>query len=328
MLAPVVLTGACSANGTDFPLSPPQRPPEIVLDSESDGPPCPSANATGTEPAGGERSETGGLRIAHSLDVPEVSSTNPSGIERDADLERLISDRIGEDSSHYSVVIKDLRTGRGASLAAEQEYYAASLFKLDVMYEIFRQRDAGLVDFDERYTVSEYYWGFDLGPRLLQLCGTVTVKEALGAMLSVSDNIAAVMLQDRAGSENINRTLEQLGLERTRLLPDGLPTTAADVAQLLESIARADGVSRKGRSEMLALMTSESVDDRLAGQLPSETVISHKTGSWSTATHDAGIVFGKKSTYIMVVMSDLGLDSAAAEMEADIARIAWDYFEQ
>jgi len=29
----------------------------------------------------------------------------------------------------------------------------------------------------------------------------------------------------------------------------------------------------------------------------------------------------------MVLMSDLGFDSDAASVEADLARIAWDYFE-
>ena len=60
--------------------------------------------------------------------------------------------------------------------------------------------------------------------------------------------------------------------------------------------------------------------------LPDGTLVEHKTANWDTATHDAGIVHRKKETYVIVLMSDL--DSGAARVEADVAQIAFDYFER
>jgi beta-lactamase class A len=137
-----------------------------------------------------------------------------------------------------------------------------------------------------------------------------------------------VMLQDRVGAGNINNAMASLGLEQTQLTEDqSLPGTADDFARLLETIARGQALSRGANQAMADLMAKETINDRIPRELPSGTLIAHKTGNWTDATHDAGIVYGEKSTYVMVLMSDLGFDSDASLVEADVAKIAWDYFE-
>jgi beta-lactamase class A len=199
------------------------------------------------------------------------------------------------------------------------------------MYEIFAQRAAGLLDFGQQYVASDYYSGFDLGPHLIGQCATASIGDLLGAMMSVSDNVAAVMLQDRAGAGNINDGMASLGLEQTRLTEDdSLPATAGDIARLMEVIARGLAVDRDASKGMADLLATEKINDRIPQGLPDGTLVAHKTGNWDTATHDAGIVYGKRSAYVIVLMSDIGLNGdagAAAAMEADITKIAFDYFE-
>jgi beta-lactamase class A len=253
-------------------------------------------------------------------DLPELAT--------DDELEQQIRDRLGEDASHYAVVIKDLSDGRGVEIDGDRVFYSASLFKLEVMFEIFHLRDQGLLSLDEQYVPTDYYAGFGLGPRLVAQCQRVTFADALTAMMAISDNTAAVMLQDRAGAENINNAMAELGLEQTQLTEDqSLPGTANDFARLLETIARAQATSRDSSQAMADLMARETINDRIPRELPPGTLIAHKTGNWTDATHDAGIVYGAKSAYVMVLMSDLGFNSDASLVEADIAKIAWDYFE-
>ncbi len=273
-------------------------------------------------------------RIAHAeaTDVPQPTTTPALPPSRpDATLEERIRARLGDAAGHYAIVIKDLRDGRSVEIDPNRVFYAASLFKLEVMYEIFHQRQAGLLDFGERYVASDYYSGFDLGPHLVGQCATVSIADLLGAMMSVSDNVAAVMLQDRAGAGNVNNAMAALGLEQTRLTEDGsLPATAGDLARLLELIARGMAVDRDASKGMADLMATEKIDDRIPQGLPAGTLVAHKTGNWDNATHDAGIVYGDKSAYVIVLMSDIGLEGdagAAAAMEADITKIAFDYFE-
>jgi len=251
----------------------------------------------------------------------------PPSPRTDAALERLVRERLGADAPHYAVVVEDLRDGRRVAVDPDRVFYAASLFKLEVMYEVFHQRAAGVLNFDEEFIASDYYSGFDLGPHLIAPCERASVRRLLGAMMSVSDNVAAVMLQDRAGAGNINNAMAALGLTQTRLTEDGsLPATAGDLARLVEAIARGEA-GAAATSEMLDLMVTEELSDRIPARLPAGTRVAHKTGNFDAATHDAGVVFGKKGTYVMVLMSDIGFDSNAGSVEADIAKIAFDYFE-
>ncbi len=277
------------------------------------------------------------IRIAHAIEIPPLPSPTtarspaPSPPARRADptLEGRIRDRLGANASHYAVVIENLGDGRRVAIDSDRVFYAASLFKIEVMYEIFRQREVGILNFGEEYVASDYYSSFDLGPHLVAPCARVSVRDLLAAMMSVSDNVAAVMLQDRAGAGNVNDAMMALGLGQTRLKEDGsLPATAGDMARLVDAIARGEAVSRDASKEMADLMATEELDDRIPAELPDGTRVEHKTANWDNATHDAGIVHGKKGTYVMVLMSDRGSGGDDARVEADIARIAFDYFEQ
>ncbi len=296
--------------------------------------PVPTLKAGGATPVADATATP--IRIGHPAAVPSLPSPAPDGTTSpgapfvaDAALEALIRGRLGGDASHYAVVIEDLRDGRGVAIDADRVFYAASLFKLEVMYEVYDERAAGVLNFDERFVASDYYSGFDLGPHLVAPCARVSVGDLLHAMMSVSDNVAAVMLQDRAGAGNINDGMAALGMTQTRLTADGtLPATAADMARLVGAIARGDAVSAAASGEMAQLMSTETINDRIPAHLPSGIRVAHKTGNWDDATHDAGIVYGTKGTYAMVLMSDLGFGSDAASVEADVAKIAFDYFER
>jgi beta-lactamase class A len=329
------------ARSTVTPTATAEGPATVVSATEG----CPDPNvtpvATSTPLTASAEPDTSAtatpIRIAHPEDVPALPSPTPARTpvptpprpRIDAELERLVRDRLGADASHYAVVIEDLNDGRAITIDADRIFCAASLFKLEVMYEVFHQRDAGVLDFGEEYVASDYYAGFDLGPHRVQACARVSVGDLLSAMMSVSDNIAAVMLQDGAGAGNINAAMAALGLERTRLTEDGtLPATASDLALVIEAIARGEAVSRAASKAMANLMATEEFNDRIPAHLPAGTLVEHKTGNWDDATHDAGIVHGKKGTYVMVLLSDMGSDGDAAAVEADIAKIAFDYFEQ
>lgn len=325
---PAPPTTATSA--AEVTVQPSPTPQELATASATEEPRCPDPYVTPPPPVPTpDWAAPGPPRIGNPAEVPAPSPLDPGPLVPEPRLEALIRNRLGEDAEHYAIVVKDVGDGRGVGLNVDKVFYAASLFKLEVMYEIFHQRTAGLLDLDERYVVSDYYAGFDLGPLVLQPCETVTVRDALAAMMSVSDNVAAVLLQDRAGPRNINDAMEAIGLQDTRLTADGsLPATAADIALLLEGVARGQAVSQQASMEMIALMEQERFSDRIPRLLPDDVRIAHKTGNWSDATHDAAIIFGERSTYLLVLMSDLGFDSDAAAVEADVAKIVWDYFEQ
>jgi len=250
----------------------------------------------------------------------------PLPFSRDAELEDLLRDALGDDIDSFAIVVKNLADGSGAAVNADRTFYAASLFKVWVMYEVFHQRSLGLLSLDEEYIVSDYYDSFGLGPRLTSPCETVTLRRALEAMMSVSDNAAAVLLQDRVGSSNVNASLAALGLTDSGLFEDELPTTAADMALILEAIARGQPLDAGASQAMLDLLASETLADRLPALLPEGTRVAHKTANWTNATHDAGIVYSPAASYVIAVLSDRGYDDYPGDAMAQVSKTVYEYY--
>lgn len=125
----------------------------------------------------------------------------------------------------------------------------------------------------------------------------------------------------------MNARLQELGLKDTLIAPDGtLDTTAGDMALLMEAIARYGAVSEQASEEMLALLASQVINDRLPALLPEGTRIAHKVGNWTQSTHDAGIVFSPNATYVIVVLTDYDFGEEGAEVIAQVSRVVYDYY--
>jgi beta-lactamase class A len=269
-------------------------------------------------------------RIISPGPVPAPSHYEPLSLQEDTTLEARLREALGDEVDSYGVVVKNLADGSGALINPDKVFYAASLFKVAVMYEVFHQRSLGLLSFDERLLVTPYYAGFDLGTLPVEVCQTLSVGEALGYMMSISDNTSAVLLQDRVGSANINRSLAALGLTKTRLLSDDLPTTAAEMALLMEIIARGQAVDDAASQEMVNLLASEEIDNGLRAGVPEGTLVAHKTGNWSNATHDAGIVYlpagqagAPGATYVIAVLSEKPYET---ELTAKLSQVVYEYY--
>jgi len=258
-------------------------------------------------------------RLARSLRADQP------GASRDARWREFAAtfSMLGDAADTYAVVVKDLRTGRGVAINADRVFYAASVFKLFVMYEAFRQESLGLLQWTDQLVMTPYYDSFGFNVRGTALCDTLTVGRAARAMMTVSDNAAAVLLQDLVGSGNVNRSMEALGLVASEISEE-LPITAADVALLLEAIGRGRAVSMEASEEMIALMKGEALDNGLAKDLPDGVELAHKTGNWSNATHDAGIVFAPRGAYVIVVLSDTDHETALIR---EIARAVYERHE-
>jgi beta-lactamase class A len=258
--------------------------------------------------------ETTGTRLPST--TPAVSPEAPPLLALtaiDADLERIVRGTLGNDDDHYAVVVKELRQGTGMAINADRNFYAASLFKLAVMYEAFRQDAKGEMDFAGELIVTPEaaaedlgtldFWPFDVGDRVL-------AGELVELMVTASDNTASVVLRDALGRTAIDQSMQALGLRSTSVSSPELPTSAADMALLLEAIATGRGVSAATGAAMVQLLQQQWVRDRIPAGLPPDVPVGNKTGSWNNAAHDVAIIEAPFGTYLLVVLSDLPSDDA------------------
>jgi beta-lactamase class A len=267
------------------------------------------------------------IRLQPSGTPTPLSLYIPLPLVRDAVLERVMRRVLGDDDEHFGIYVKDLKNGRGGTVNSNRRFYAASLYKVWTMMEVQHQVEDGILDLSEHVVVSGYYASQGLSDGDLQLCDETSLDRALSLMMSVSDNVAGNLLLERAGVANINASLRRFGMNVSGFYQDNtLPTTASEMMWLLEAIGRGQAVSEEASDTMLALLETETVDDRLPALLPDGTRVAHKAGSWSNATHDAGIVLSPNATYVIVVLTDYDFADGLSEKLAQLSRAVYDYY--
>jgi beta-lactamase class A len=233
----------------------------------------------------------------------------PGSIELSTDprLRAAIQGALGSEISHYGIVVRRLADGRGVAINAGESFYAASTFKLAVLYEVERRRSEGLIHDSDRIFVSEADAAEDLGTIgdvPIGPDGTVTIPDALRAMVTISDNATAVALLHFVGAANIDDSLAKLGIEHTSVNTTELPTTAADMALLMEAIVTGKGMSEASRLDMRELLLAQRTRTGIPAGLPPNIPVGNKTGTWEGATHDVAFVDAPGGTYVIAILSD------------------------
>lgn len=204
----------------------------------------------------------------------------------------------------FGIAVKDLATGQSVTLNEYYPFQAASLYKLPVMYEVFKLRDLDFFSLGEGMTVGPDDVAMDLGT-LEWTAGTrVSIGTALERMVTISDNASAFMLTKKVGSWRINDDMAAIGLDQTFIRGEDLRTSAADMVRFLEMIARGQAISPDTSAEMVHLMARQQVRDRIPSRLPPQALIANKTGNWESAAHDVAIIYGPRSTVVIAFLSD------------------------
>jgi beta-lactamase class A len=134
----------------------------------------------------------------------------------------------GCDGCLYAV---DIDSGRAVGLHPHKIAVAASVFKVAVALELYRQAALeGLALTDQIQVTAE---NRTLGPTGLsngQDPATLSLRDLASLMLAISDNTATDAIIARVGLERVNGTLRELGLQHTVIVSDLRGLIAAIVA--------------------------------------------------------------------------------------------------
>jgi beta-lactamase class A len=112
--------------------------------------------------------------------------------------------------------VRHLGTGESANLNGDRLFPTASVFKLPVIVEFYRQVERGMLSLDDKVMLREA----DKVPgsgilKELSEGLEVSLRDLLSLMMIMSDNTATDLVAARVGFSNVNRTLRELGLART-----------------------------------------------------------------------------------------------------------------
>jgi beta-lactamase class A len=259
------------------------------------------------------------------------------GAPADPALARRIDALLAGRPGRYSVVVM---TPAGAPLYSrlpDAQVEAASLYKLAIMVEAYRQREAGWLDFAEELTLDPAFFLEDAG-EWYAVGGVVPVETLLEAMVVDSSNVAAAALLHRVGRDHVNATMANLGLASTeiRWTPrvGGVPsaandsgvynvTSAADMARLFRLLLAGEVVSAEASSAMLDLLVHQAINDRLPAALPAGAVVAHKTGNLPGLVHDAGVIYTPTGPLVVAALSEGVDEGEAAEVLARLGALVY-----
>ena len=183
---------------------------------------------------------------------------------------------------------------------AERVFPSASLIKLLIMAEAFRQTEEGRLSLADRLEApADRIVPFGLLPLLRER--SYSVWDLIVYMMTVSDNTATNLLIDRLGMASVNAFAERLGLADTRLrrhmmdlearrLNRENTTSARDMARLLAGIHAGRILSASSCQVMLHIMENERGTDGLRRCFPEDWPMMRKTGELEGIRHDLCIV--------------------------------------
>ena len=282
-----------------------------------------------------------------------------SSEERDR-LSARLDERIAQaraavpDSMHADFVVGidllDLATGRRFSLNENVSLHAASTMKVPVLFELFRQADAGELSLDDSIPVVNRFRSIADGSEYslstaddsdatlyARVGGPATYRELARLMIVRSSNLATNILIERVDPRRVRETLARLnaqtmvvrrGVEDTPAYRAGLnnTTTAYGFARVLEAIARCELLSPASCDEIVDILAGQEFADRIPAGIPAGTRVASKAG-WITAIeHDGAIVYPPgREPYVLVVLTR-GIEDARAakDLIADVSAIVWD----
>ncbi|GAA3117645.1 serine hydrolase [Planomonospora alba] len=220
----------------------------------------------------------------------------------------------------------DLDTGAEVGHGADEPVVLASVFKLALLVEFFRQVDRGELDAAERVTVmADRHTPGPTGVSAMADDVTISLRDLAYLMIAVSDNTAADALIGRVGLAAVNTMLASFGLTRTWVEHDcaGLlasivedtgqedmstepavvarlrvldpartnRSTPRETTRLLGMIWRDEAASPESCAWMRRLLGLQVWPHRLASGFPYDDVaVSGKTGTLPTLRNEAGVV--------------------------------------
>jgi hypothetical protein len=154
-------------------------------------------------------------------------------------------------------------------------------------------------------------------------------------MLSYSDNYCTIDIRNSLGTGYINRRLAELGFHNSHVVLDAKGnylskhTTTNDVASLIKQLQNGDLLNAALTTRFINDLKAQVWRARISSALPVGTKVASKSGQLETSTGtiegDSAIVFGPKSTYVLVA---IGIEGAKPGAIREISRLVYEAWQE
>lgn len=252
-----------------------------------------------------------------------------------------------------AVAVKHLERGERYDLRGDEPMPTASLIKLPIMVEAYRQAEAGKLDLDRTITLREAdkVPGSGLLTTRFSEGASFPLRDAIRLMIADSDNTATNLVLEQTGIREVSASMETLGLPDTKLngklyrrdasvFPErsqrfGLgSTTALGMIQLLERLHQRKLVSPASDDAMIEHLKACADTSMIPRFLPEGTAVAHKVGGIGDIRTDAGILYTPGGPVALCVLTAENEDrratpdNRAERLVAEVGREVYNHFNQ
>ncbi|MYL35789.1 hypothetical protein GLW05_19645 [Pontibacillus yanchengensis] len=244
-------------------------------------------------------------------------------------LENEVTEIVSKLDGNASVVIQTIN---GTIAMNEKEVMpAASVIKIPIMMEAFRQAKTRGVDLSATVTIPQHNKVGGAGVLQFLSQDAFPLHDLVTMMIIVSDNVASNAVIKHIGIGNVNHLIEELGCSNTKLRREfmdlkaqeqGLDntTTAEDMVKLLEQLTLQD-------REMVEILKGQQLTSQLPAYHTYEDLeVANKTGELDGVNHDVGILIDSHQTvYVAVLLNDVRDTVEGQRAIADIGNQVMQY---
>ncbi len=194
---------------------------------------------------------------------------------------------------------------------------------------MYRELEAGRLSMNESVTLTAQDVDDQYGGSAYAAGESLSLSDALDAMITRSDNGVALALIRRLGLNAVNGEFQSLSMPNTRLVDDAW-TTPRDQLSFFRQLARGEVVSTGASRSMLDLLARQQINDRIPAGLPSDGLwkVAHKTGNWTGSLADSGVVDTPSGAFVLSILSDDVVSYAnAVDLFEQVTLQTYDAFE-
>lgn len=233
-----------------------------------------------------------------------------------------------------SIYVWDYTTGKSVEINSNKPVSTASIIKIPILIELFRQIEeneklskeeksvlGGGLKVNSSVVLSEVYKTSGSGELQYGQFGRKTsINNLANLMIINSDNTATNAILDYiGGKDGLNRAFRQWGMENSYIgdwLPDLIGQnrmSAKDVSTILYNLDNPTFLNSHSKEYIKEYMVNVKNTTLLKAGLPRDATIYHKTGDIGRMLGDAGIIYnenGKK--YIVTILVQRGQNDYSA----------------
>jgi len=242
--------------------------------------------------------------------------------------------------------VKDLHTGKIASINADSIFPTASMVKVPILIGIMDKLNKGEFKYHQELTYKDslFYAGSDLLASLKNN-EKVELSKVIMLMLTTSDNTASLWLQSLAGTgTRINQILDSIGYTATRV-NSRTPGREADrdkfgwgqtspkeMASLFEALANRSLMDSESSEKMLRLLGRNYWDEEALSQIPPDVFVASKNGAINASRSEAMYVYGKNARYVFCICTKNNKDRSwelqneAWELARKVSKLLWETY--